>query len=357
MTVSGDLPAASGASAPAPGSAALPLLEIADLTVRFPTARGEVRAVDGVSIVLEPGETLGIVGESGSGKSVLVRAALGLLNETAIVRGRSRFAGRDLVASTPKQLRSVWGRQVAMIFQNPMTSLNPVRRIGDQLTAPLHAHLGLSKKQARARAIELLDQVRIPGAAEQMDRYPHELSGGMRQRVMIAGALACRPKLLIADEPTTALDVTVQRQILDLMDVLQRELGTTMVLITHDLAVVAGRTDRIAVMYAGRVVEQATTRDLFDDPHHPYTAALLASVPQIERPSHERLQAIPGRPPDLVAPMAGCAFAPRCTFAQDRCRKDAPALETSAGHAVRCWFPLDADARLAAASATASDGG
>jgi len=323
---------------PRPG----PLLRVDALSASFATPRGPLQAVDGVSFELAPGECIGIVGESGSGKSVLVRSIMGLLPSTAEVAGRVEFAGQDLAALSSRARRRLWGARIAMVFQDPMTSLNPVRRIGVQLTDPLRVHSDLSHRQARQRALELLALVGIPEPARRIDQYPHELSGGMRQRVMIAIAVSCQPELLIADEPTTALDVTVQQQILDLLQRLQQDLGMAMILITHDLGVVAGRTRRVLVMYAGRVVEEAATPQLFARPHHPYSVGLLASIPRIEAASRTRLVPIPGRPPDMVALPASCRFAARCRFVQDRCRAEDPPLVDidTGGHRCACFYPV-----------------
>ena len=306
--------------------------------------------MDGVSFSLGRGETIGIVGESGSGKSVLVRSIMGLLPSTATVTGTVRFNGVDTTTMNKQQSKHFWGREIAMVFQDPMTSLNPVKKIGAALTESMRFHLGMNKSEARGRAIDLLTQVGIPAPVQRLGEYPHQLSGGMRQRVTIAIAISCWPKLLIADEPTTALDVTVQRQILDLLGSLQEEYEMAMVMITHDLGVVAGRADRVAVMYAGRAVETAPTRELFTTTRHPYTEALLQSIPKIEQSSHTRLEAITGRPPDLVAPPVGCRFAPRCRYAQDRCLVDDPALTATDTdqHAVACWFPVGTEAGEAA---------
>jgi peptide/nickel transport system ATP-binding protein len=321
-----------------------PLLELRDLVVHFRSPSGTVRAVDGVSFRLAPGEMLGIVGESGSGKTVLARAVLGLTPRQAVeqVSGEVRYLGRDLRGLGEGELREVRGREIAMVFQDPMTALNPVMKIGAQLAEPLRHHLSMSRAQARARAIELLDRVGIPSPARRVSDYPHQLSGGMRQRVVIAIALTCGPKVLIADEPTTALDVTVQAQILDLLQDLQHEQHMAVVLISHDLDVVSGRADRIAVMYAGRIVEQAPAREVFDAPRMPYTEALLRSVPRLDQPSHTRLEVIAGRPPRLDSPLVGCRFAPRCVRAQDDCRSSEPALTNDApapDHLYRCWYP------------------
>jgi peptide/nickel transport system ATP-binding protein len=334
------------------------LVEVENLQVRFDTPRGRLRAVDGVSFTLRRGETLGVVGESGSGKSVLVRAIMNILPRDAIRPDGQRlvYAGRDVSTLTSAERKHFWGTEMAMVFQDPMTSLNPVRRIGIQLTESLRFHLDMSRAAANERAIELLTLVGIPEPARRLRQYPHELSGGMRQRVTIAIALACRPKLLIADEPTTALDVTVQKQILDLLDRLQDELGMSMILITHDLGVVAGRAHRTAVMYAGRIVEIADTIELFEQTRHPYTRALLSSIPRLERESHQKLNAIAGRPPDVIGPRTGCAFAPRCPYAQPRCLADDPPLRGPSGHQFRCHFPVgtpEGDAALEANQAVA----
>jgi peptide/nickel transport system ATP-binding protein len=323
---------------------AITLLQLEDLTVRLRSSAGIVHAVEGVSLQLEQGKTLGIVGESGSGKSVLARSIMNLLprRATASKSGRVMLQGRDLLDLPESSLRPLRGPAMAMIFQDPMTALNPVLRLSVQLTEPLRLHLKLDRQQARARAVELLQAVGIPDAPARIDQYPHQLSGGMRQRVVIAIALACSPSLLIADEPTTALDVTVQKQILDLLSALQKKHDMGMILITHDLGVVATRADFIAVMYAGRVVEYAPTRILFRNPQHPYTEALLNSIPRLSDPSHTRLQAIPGRPPQLIDPGPGCPFAPRCQYAQDRCRAESPATVPAGidGHSHACFYPV-----------------
>ena len=327
------------------------LLDVRGLSVRFPTPRGLVHAVDDVSFTLETGETLGIVGESGSGKSVLARSIMRLTPSTAMTSGSVTFLGRDLGALAPRAARSVWGRDVAMVFQNPMTSLNPVMTIGRQLAEPLRLHLRSSKREARSRSVELLRSVGVPEPERRLDAYPQELSGGMRQRVSIAMAIACSPQLLLADEPTTALDVTIQRQILDLLSDLQRETHMAMVLITHDLGVVAGRARRVMVMYGGRVVETGPTDSIFEDQRHPYTACLLAAVPRIEAPSHTRLAVIPGRPVDVVDPSPGCRFASRCPRAQPQCRHEDPPLRPvpeRPEHSYACFFPVgSAEDRLA----------
>ena len=331
-----------------------------DLRTTFETARGLVRAVDGVSFRLDAGETFGVVGESGSGKSVLVRTIMHLLPQTARVASSSHvvYRGRDLRAMAPGQLADVWGPEIAMVFQDPRTALNPVRRIGAQITTPMRHHLGVSRREARDRAIALLAEVGIPDPAQRFDQYPHELSGGMRQRVVIASALSCEPKLLIADEPTTALDVTVQRQILDLLARLRDEHGMAMILITHDLGVVSGMADRVAVMYAGQFVEVAQSRDLFTSVRHPYTKALMDSIPAIELPSKTRLAAIDGRPPDMIGELPGCRFEPRCTHRRTDCASTEPELaplDHWSRH-VRCIHPLVDDATTEADASVASHG-
>jgi peptide/nickel transport system ATP-binding protein len=331
------------------------LLQVDDLHTTFTTPRGLVRAVDGVDLQVAAGETVGIVGESGSGKSVFVRSVMGLTNHVpqAKVTGQVTFDGQDLSAADASAYRSLWGAEIAMIFQDPMTSLNPVKKIGAHFDQGLRKTLGLSKKDARSRATELLVEVGIPEPVRRLDQYPHELSGGMRQRVCIALALACRPKLLIADEPTTALDVTVQRQILDLLEEVTATTDMATILITHDLGVVARRADRIIVMYAGRAVETADVRELFNHTTHPYTEALLASVPRLTYDPHTRLAAIPGTPPDLSRPIVGCPFAPRCRYATELCRTEHPPLEPATadpGHLVACYHPVDVDSRAPLAS-------
>jgi peptide/nickel transport system ATP-binding protein len=303
------------------------LLEVDDLRTAFDTPRGRLTAVDGVSLRLDQGQTYGVVGESGSGKTVLARSIMRLVSaRNAETTGSVRLQGRELLDLTPRQMRDVWGLEAAMVFQDPMTALNATMRIGDQITEPLRHHLDMSRGEARATALALLRSVGIPEPERRVRAFPHQLSGGMRQRVTIAIALACGPHLLVADEPTTALDVTIQRQILDLLATQGRERAMGMILITHDLGVVARRTDHIAVMYAGRVVERAPTRTLFRDRRHPYTDGLLRSIPRLSKPSHSRLEAIPGRPPDLVELGGGCAFAPRCPRVTDRCREERPEL-------------------------------
>jgi oligopeptide transport system ATP-binding protein len=314
------------------------LLTVSDLRTYFHTRNGVYRAVDGVNFSLERGETLGIVGESGSGKSVTCYSIMGLLPmpPARIESGTALFDGTDLLRCPPAQARALRGKRIAMIFQDPMTSLNPYMRIGDQLIEPLLIHDKLSKPDALARAQAMLESVGINDAAKRLPLYPHEFSGGMRQRVMIAMALITKPELLIADEPTTALDVTVQAQILELIKRMQRELGMAVIFITHDLGVVSGLCDRVQVMYAGRIVETAGTRTLFNSPRHPYTRALQRSIPSLQ-PKGAELYTISGLPPDLSKPLPGCAFAPRCEFAIERCRAAAPELAPlTGGHAQAC---------------------
>jgi peptide/nickel transport system ATP-binding protein len=323
-----------------------PLLEVDEVQTFFKTPRGLVRAVDGVSLTLERGKTIGIVGESGSGKSVLSRSIMGLLPSNVVRHGSIKFEGREIGDADSEAMRSYWGTQMAMVFQDPMTSLNPVMRVGKQITESLRYHLDVTKDYANETALSLLQSVGIPEAERRLREYPHQLSGGMRQRVMIAIALACGPRLLFADEPTTALDVTVQAQILDLLQAQQRERFMAMVLVTHDLGVVAGRADNTAVMYAGQIVEYAPTRTLFAETRHPYTEALLKSIPKLAQPSHTRLDAISGRPPDLVSPPVGCKFAARCAYAQPKCVAEEPLLSDEAmpGHAFRCFYPVGTQA-------------
>jgi peptide/nickel transport system ATP-binding protein len=323
-----------------------PLLEVDGVKTYFKTPRGLVRAVEGVSLTLERGKTIGIVGESGSGKSVLSRSIMGLLPNNVVREGSIKFEGREIGKADTEEMRRYWGTQMSMVFQDPMTSLNPVMRVGNQITESLRYHLDVTKDYANETALALLQSVGIPEAERRLREYPHQLSGGMRQRVMIAIALACGPRLLFADEPTTALDVTVQAQILDLLQAQQRERFMAMVLVTHDLGVVAGRADNTAVMYAGQIVEYASTRSLFAETRHPYTEALLKSIPKLSQPSHTRLDAISGRPPDLVSPPVGCKFAARCGFAQPKCIAEEPPLsdETTPGHAFRCFYPVGTQA-------------
>jgi len=319
------------------------LLVVENLTTTFNTSRGPLPAVGGVSFRLGTNETLGVVGESGSGKTVLSRTIMGLQPRTNVeVGGSVLLAGHQIVGADDDELREIWGTKVAMIFQDPMTSLNPVTKIGKQIGESLRVRMGMSKDDAKARAIELLALVGIPSPEERYDAFPTQLSGGMRQRVMIAIALACNPTLLLADEPTTGLDVTIQAQILNLLDELQTKLKMSVILVTHDLGVVATRTDRIIVMYAGRVVEMGTTKDVFRDHRMPYTRALLESTPRVSNPSHTRLRTIPGRPPNLLKLTTGCAFAPRCSRATEQCSVERPELEPTGtdGHYFACWNPL-----------------
>ena len=319
-----------------------PALEVAGLTLDFRQEGRTLRVLDGVSFRVDPGRTLAIVGESGCGKSVSALAIMGLLPDTARLGGAIRLGGRDLMALGAEERRLLRGGEMAMIFQEPMTSLNPAFTAGDQVAEALRLHQGLDRAAAFAEAVRMLDRVRIPDAARRARQYPHQLSGGMRQRVMIAMALACRPRLLIADEPTTALDVTVQAQILALLDDLKRETGTAIVLVTHDLGVVADHADDVAVMYAGRIAEQAPAATLFARPEHPYTAGLLGAAPG-EGARGERLASIEGTVPDLRAPPPGCRFAPRCPFAVARCGVEVPPLARVAeDHVSACWrAPLD----------------
>ena len=325
---------------------AAPLLELTNVSTHFHSPAGRVRAVDGVSISLEAGQTLGLVGESGSGKSVLARTIMGLLPSYAEIPDGSAisFDGQNLLTMDRKARRAISGPGIGMIFQDPMTSLNPVMKIGQQVYEGMRHHFGTSKAAGRQRAIELLTEVGIPQPDVRVDQYPHQLSGGMRQRVAIAIALACEPKLLIADEPTTALDVTVQSGILDLLQREQRNRGMTLILITHDLGVVAGRCDQVAVMYAGGIVETGSTRSLFARTRMRYTQALLDSIPRLDRPPHERLKSIGGRPPNLITPPPGCRFAPRCAFADAQCESAIPPMqadEADATHSYACWHPRD----------------
>ncbi|TVR27527.1 MAG: ABC transporter ATP-binding protein [Ilumatobacter sp.] len=318
------------------------MLVVDDVRTHFRTSRGLVRAVDGVSFTLDGGRTLGIVGESGSGKTVLSRSIMGLLpkRHTETPTGQVLFKGNDLRAAPRKELQRIWGCDVAVVFQDPMTSLNPVMKIGKQMTESMRHHLHISQSEANVRAVELLRSVDINEPDRRLEQYPHQLSGGMRQRVTIAMALGCSPELLIADEPTTALDVTVQAQILDLLQAQQRQRNMAMIIVTHDLGVVAGRTDEIMVMYAGQVVEKAPTRELFTRVRMPYTEALLQSIPRIEDNVDTRLKVIPGRPPDLTSPPKGCRFAPRCSYTQTKCLEEPPPLVSEGDHQYRCWFPI-----------------
>ncbi len=304
------------------------LLDVQNLTTRFQTHDGEVRAVNDVSFSIEPGECLGIVGESGSGKTQVFMSIMGLLAKNGATSGQVFFEEKQILGLSSAKLNTLRGVEFSMIFQDPMTSLNPYLRIAKQMTEVLVTHRGMDEVEAEKTSIELLDLVGIPQAEKRFRMYPHEFSGGMRQRVMIAMALLCQPKLLIADEPTTALDVTVQAQIIELLARLGRELNMATVLITHDLGVIAGLSDRVLVMYGGRIVEEAPVRELFHDPQHPYTRGLLDSMPRLDDLSSETLYTIPGQPPDLQALPAGCSFVPRCTYALEICRKEGPTLKS-----------------------------
>ncbi|RIK44721.1 MAG: peptide ABC transporter ATP-binding protein [Chloroflexi bacterium] len=321
------------------------VLEVNNLKTQFFTRAGVVYAVDGVTFHVGEGETLGIVGESGCGKSVTATSIMRLIPSPPgrIVDGEILLdtgeGAIDLLTLSDKEMQQVRGNRIAMIFQDPMTSLNPVYTIGDQLSEPLILHMKLSKKEAETRAVELLKRVGIPAAEDRIHAFPHQFSGGMRQRVMIAMALACNPKLLIADEPTTALDVTIQAQILDLMMHLNREFGTAIILITHDLGVVAEICERVVVMYAGQIIESGPATELFNNPQHPYTIGLLNSVPRIGLNVKETLTPIPGLPPDLLAPPIGCRFRPRCRFRQEKCEETPILSSVGNGQSVRCWFP------------------
>ncbi|MFC0527688.1 ABC transporter ATP-binding protein [Phytohabitans kaempferiae] len=321
---------------------AAPLLDVSHQSVYLTSPAGEVCPVDDVSFTLDRGETLGVVGESGSGKSMLVRSLMNILPAGGRLGERSavHFEGRDLRHRSRREARHFWGTHVAMVFQDPMTSLNPVRTIGAQLADPLRYHLGLGRREVHRRSVALLERVEIPDPVRRLRQYPHELSGGMRQRVTIAIALSCDPRLLIADEPTTALDVTVQRQILDLLDGLRRERGMAMILISHDLLLVGDHADRVAVMYAGRFVETSPAAELQRAPAHPYTSALLASIPRVDKPSQGPLRTIEGRPPRLDALPSGCAFGPRCPRADSACEAAPPLAVTGEQRAAACHHPL-----------------
>ncbi|MBL8154603.1 MAG: ABC transporter ATP-binding protein [Anaerolineae bacterium] len=323
------------------------MMEVKDLVTRFYTQEGTVYAVNGVSYVLHEGETLGVVGESGSGKSVHVLSIMGLIPTPPgkIESGIVTFRGRDLLKLSADEMRAVRGAEIAMVFQDPMTSLNPVLTIGTQITEALKLHMGMSDKEATDRATDLLAMVGIPDPRKRLANYPHQFSGGMRQRAMIAMALSCNPKLLIADEPTTALDVTIQAQILDLVRRLRDEIGMAMIWITHDLGIVAGLADTVQVMYGGIIVERGPTREVFKDTRHPYTLGLLKSLPRLDRRSGgEKLNQIEGSPPDMRKPLKGCPFAPRCPYRIDRCTEELPALEPAAesgpNHLKACWVDV-----------------
>ena len=322
------------------------MLQVRDLRVSFRTEHGPVRAVDGVSFDVTEREILGVVGESGSGKTISLLSVMGLINDpNAVIEGSIVYKGRELLGLPPRELRQVRGKEIAMIFQDPMTALTPVYTIGWQIAEQVLTHNAVSKRAARERAVELLTAVGIPNPEASVDRYPHQLSGGMRQRAVIAMALSCNPSLLIADEPTTALDVTVQAQILELIQKLRRDFGSAIVLITHDMGVVAETADRVLVMYAGRVVERGTKRDIFKGPRHPYTWGLLDSIPPLDGPRPHRLKSIAGMPPSLLALPKGCAFGPRCRYRFDKCGEQ-PRLAGSGGHDSACF--LSPEARAAA---------
>jgi peptide/nickel transport system ATP-binding protein/oligopeptide transport system ATP-binding protein len=323
-----------------------PLLEVADLAVSFQTEAGLVQAVDGVSFELNPGEVLAVVGESGCGKSVTAMTLLGLTRSpNARFEGTAHYKGTELVGASDEELQRIRGAEIAMIFQDPMTSLNPVMRIGNQIIEQIQAHEELTDLQARERTIDLLERVGIPRARERVDNHPFEFSGGMRQRVMIAMALSCDPSILIADEPTTALDVTIQAQILERVRELRNMTGAAVILVTHDLGVVADIADRIAVMYAGRIVEQGTLDDIFYNPRHPYTWGLLGSITRVDRPRPPRLPTIAGLPPSLANRPEGCHFRPRCPHEFDECVKT-PALDGDGAHVDRCWLSVEDKQRL-----------
>ena len=321
-----------------------PILEVSDLRVSFDVREGEVQAVRGVDFHVDPGEVIGIVGESGCGKSVTAQTLMRLIPTppSRIKSGSITFLGEELLSKSEKDMQKLRGGKMGMIFQDPMTSLNPTMKVGRQITENLEKHLGMTGADAKKRAIEMLKLVGIPGAETRVDQYPHEFSGGMRQRVMIAIALACDPELLIADEPTTALDVTIQAQILEVMKELRTRLQTAIILITHDLGIVADICDRVIVMYAGQVAETGTVHEIFNHPKHPYTEGLLKSIPRLDRDKNEPLVPIVGSPPDLIRPPQGCAFAPRCQYAMDICRRVDPGLFDCGGSQVaRCWLNHD----------------
>jgi oligopeptide transport system ATP-binding protein len=319
------------------------LLQIENLRTRFHIPEGTVYAVNGVSFNVKEGETIGVVGESGCGKSVTMLSILGLIPipPGEIVTGKALFRGKDLIKLPESEFEQLRGEAVAMVFQDPMTSLNPVLTIGKQIIETLRTHLGMNQEAAEQRTIELLEQVGIPEAASRLGNYPHQFSGGMRQRVMIAMALSCNPSLLIADEPTTALDVTIQAQIIELVLRLREHLHMTIIWITHDLGVVAGMADRVLVMYAGFIVEEALVDDLYENPYHPYTLALLGALPRVDRRRDRRLNSIPGAPPNLLVEPHSCPFAPRCTHVIDKCRLENPPLvEVTANHKAACWVDM-----------------
>ncbi|HTU84806.1 MAG TPA: ABC transporter ATP-binding protein [Solirubrobacteraceae bacterium] len=333
----GELPAGGGEAGLSTDGA---LLEVTDLRVDFRQHGSVVRAVDGLSYAVPRGRTVGLIGESGCGKTVSSRAIIGLLPETARVTGSVRFEDQELIGLRERRMRAVRGKQIAMVFQDPARSLNPTLRIGNQITEAIHLHADVSKATAHDRAVELMELVRLPAAAERFRQYPHQLSGGMRQRVMIAIALASQPKLLIADEATTALDVTTQAQIMELLRDLQQRLGMALIMISHDLGLAASFADEVLVMYAGRGVERAPTRKLFEHVRMPYTRALLDAIPRLENPPHSPLTAVPGQPPDLGREQVGCPFSPRCPSVTDKCREHAPPFEEQEpDHRWACWHP------------------
>ncbi|MHB8647551.1 MAG: ABC transporter ATP-binding protein [Thermomicrobiales bacterium] len=320
-----------------------PLLDVTNLKTQFFTQDGVVKAVDGVSFHVDPGETLGIVGESGCGKSITALSLMRLIPTPPgkIVDGSIIFQGDNILEMSDEEVRNVRGNRIAMIFQDPMTSLNPVLTVNRQISEAIMLHLGMSKAEARERSVELLKMVGIPNAEERINQYPHQFSGGMRQRVMIAMALSCNPDLIIADEPTTALDVTIQAQILELLKKIQQDRGTGLIMITHDLGVVAGMTDRTNVMYAGHIVETASTDELFANPRHPYTLGLLNSIPRLDEQQKGKLKPIRGLPPDLIDLPNMCPFAPRCDYAEEQCFQQNPLLrEVVPGHEIACWFNI-----------------
>jgi oligopeptide transport system ATP-binding protein len=316
------------------------LLEVKGLRTQFVTHEGTVNAVNGISYALEKGETLAIVGESGCGKSVSVLSIMRLIPEPPgkIAAGEILFDGRDLLKLNPEEMRRIRGNKIAMIFQDPMTSLNPVLTIGQQITETIVEHLGMSRLEARQRAVELLKMVGIPQAEDRLNDYPYQFSGGMRQRVMIAMGLSCDPQILIADEPTTALDVTIQAQIIELVKRLRDDLGMAVIWITHDLGIVAGLAERVIVMYAGYIVEFAEVDDIYDHPSHPYTQGLLGSLPRLDETTHEQLKSIEGFPPELIGMPAGCPFKPRCAYAFEKCDLNPPLMPLNAGHLSACWL-------------------
>ena len=321
----------------------MPLLEVKGLRTEFHTQDGVVKAVDGVSFHVDEGETLGVVGESGCGKSVSLLSVMRLIPQPPgkIAAGEVLFEGVDLLKLPDDEMRKVRGNKIAMVFQDPMTFLNPVLTIGRQIMEALQLHMGMTKKQARERSAELLQMVGIPEAANRLDDYPHQFSGGMRQRVMIAMALACNPQILIADEPTTALDVTIQAQIVDLVKRLRDEIGLAIIWITHDLGVIAGLADRMMVMYAGHVVEEAPVKELYANPRHPYTLGLIGSLPRLDEIRQDRLTSIEGLPPDLIDLPPGCPFQPRCVYAVEKCRQERPELEpVGPKHTIACWVDV-----------------